>query len=285
MKEALFIENAFYQSEGTRTLREKLVQAAERLGLKLLARSNADFLSRESFNNLPTAALFWDKDLLLADQLEEAGLRLFNPSRAIGLCDDKTLSYLHLRGRGISMPETLLCPLTYPLVGFTRTDFLTEVADRLGLPFIIKEGMGSFGQQVYLANSIEEARHVLSTARSPLLFQAFISESAGRDLRLYVVGDEVVAAMQRINLKGDFRANINHGGEARPNKPSKEEEELALRACRALGLDFGGVDLLLGRDGPLLCEVNSNAHFHALEAVSGRSPADAIAALMIKEML
>lgn len=284
VKEALYIENAFFQSEGTRSLKERLVERAARQGLRLIPRTNADFLKEGSFDNLPGAALFWDKDLLLAKQLEQAGLRLFNPSRAIGLCDDKTISYLHLKDSGIPMPDTLLCPLTYPLVGFTHTDFLQEVADRLRLPFVIKEGMGSFGQQVYLAGSLEEAAAILKRSQSPLLFQRFISESKGTDLRLYVVGDEVVAAMQRQNLSGDFRANINHGGQARPYMPSREERDMAIRACQALGLDFGGVDLLLSSDGPLLCEVNSNAHFHALEAVSGLSPADAIATHMLKEM-
>lgn len=285
MKEALFIENAFFQSAGTRSLRERLQRAAGAQGLRLIVKTNADFLGEGAFRRLPQAALFWDKDLLLARQLEDAGLRLFNTSRAIGLCDDKTLSYLHLKDSGIPMPDTLLCPLTYPLVGFTSTDFLEHVAARLGLPFVIKEGMGSFGQQVYLARSLDEARRILADAKSPLLFQRFVQESAGRDLRIYVVGGQVVAAMQRVNRSGDFRANVNHGGEALPHQPSAEEERLAIWACRALGLDFGGVDLLLSRDGPLLCEVNSNAHFHALEEVSGASPADAIATLIAKEIV
>ncbi len=117
-----------------------------------------------------------------------------------------------------------------------------------------------------------------------MLFQRFIKESAGRDLRLYVVGGRVVAAMERVNHSGDFRANIAGGGSARPHKVSAQEEELALLACRHLGLDFGGIDLLQSKDGPVLCEVNSNAHFQALRELSGVDPADHILSL-IKESL
>ena len=199
-------------------------------------------MKRDSFSSLPPAAIFGDKDLLLAQQLETAGVRLFNPMDAIRLCDDKTLSYLALRDSGIPQPETLLCPQTFPAVGFTRLDFLDEVIGLLGLPFVIKEGRGSFGQQVYLAGSVREAAEILGRVRSPILFQRFVRESAGRDLRLYVVGDEVVASMMRVNRSGDFRANINHGGEALPHQATKEEARMAILACRKLGL----------RGGPLL---------------------------------
>lgn len=284
MKEALYIDNAFWQSEGTAALRRCVLLSAEAQGLRLIHRDNASFLKRDSFSSLPPAAIFWDKDLLLAQQLETAGVRLFNPMDAIRLCDDKTLSYLALRDSGIPQPETLLCPQTFPAVGFTRLDFLDEVIGLLGLPFVIKEGRGSFGQQVYLAGSVREAAEILGRVRSPILFQRFVRESAGRDLRLYVVGDEVVASMMRVNRSGDFRANINHGGEAFPHQATKEEARMAILACRKLGLSFVGVDLLLGREGPLLCEVNSNAHFSALRALSGVNPADAIVRL-VKESL
>ena len=285
MKEALYIENGFWQSEGTRALKRSLTEAGQRQGLRLIARPNTDFMRPDSLRGLPKTALFWDKDLRLAEEMERAGLRLFNRAEAIRLCDDKTLTWLHLKGSGIPMPDTLLCPMTFPNVGYTVTAFLKEAADVLGLPFVIKQGRGSFGSQVYLVHSVAEAVDILCPcAGEPVLFQRFVSESAGRDVRVYVVGGRVVASMGRVNLTGDFRANVENGGKAVAHAPTPREEELALQACRLLGLDFGGVDLLYGQDGPLLCEVNSNAHFKALQAVSGVSPADAIVAHMLEHM-
>lgn len=281
MKEALFIENAFWRSEGTAALRETLRQAAARRGILLTARSNADFLKEGALQSLPPAALFWDKDQRLAQLLEGCGLRLFNSAEAIRRCDDKAQTWLCLKAQGLPMPETLLCPYTFENVGFGQTDFLEDAALRLGLPFVIKAASGSFGAQVFLARSVDEAAEILRPlAGQQAILQRFISESAGRDLRLYVVGGRVIAAMERVNLSGDFRANIANGGTAQKHEPTEEERLLALRACELLGLDFGGVDLLRSKAGPLLCEVNSNAHFAALARLSGVDPADHIAALL-----
>ena len=285
MKEALYIDNAFWRSEATESLRQTLTEAAFGQGIALAHRTNADFLRGDSFASLPKAALFWDKDQRLAKTLESKGLRLFNPSEAIRLCDDKTLTWLHLKDQGIPMPDTLLCPFTFGNVGYTRTEFVEDAALRLGLPFVIKAGCGSFGAQVFLAHTAEEAvQRVRAMAGEPVLFQRFIKESAGRDLRLYVVGGKVVAAMERVNHTGDFRANIASGGSANRHEVSAEESAIALSACEKLGLDFGGVDLLESKEGPLLCEVNSNAHFAALRELSGINPADHIIA-RLKEAL
>ena len=183
------------------------------------------------------------------------------------------------------MPDTMLCPFTFGNVGYTRTEFIEDAAQRLGLPFVIKAGCGSFGAQVFLAHTVDEAaQRVRAMAGEPVLFQRFIKESAGRDLRLYVVGGRVIAAMERVNLAGDFRANITGGGSANRHEVSAEESAIALSACEKLGLDFGGVDLLQSKDGPLLCEVNSNAHFTALRELCGINPADHIIA-RLKEAL
>ncbi|NLD52920.1 MAG: RimK family alpha-L-glutamate ligase [Clostridiales bacterium] len=284
MAEALLIENAFWRSPATEMLKHSLQANAGKRGLRLQVRTNADFLDRDAFLGLPPAALFWDKDIRLACQLEQAGVRCYNSARAIALCDDKTLTWLHLKGSGVPMPETLLCPLTFPAVGYPWVDFVEQAGQRLGWPMVIKEGCGSFGQQVYLVNDAEEAQAILRRCvGSSLLMQRFIEESAGRDLRIYVVGGKVVGAMERSNAR-DFRANVTAGGQARPHLPTKQEEALALAACRALKLDFAGVDLLFGRDGPLLCEVNSNAHFKALSELCGCNPADAIIAHLLEEL-
>lgn len=273
MKTALFIRSAYLNTSAFQHIESALCDAAEKRDIRLLVRKNDDFLHDGALDVLPPVGIFWDKDVRLARLIEQQGVLLMNSARSIALCDDKTLTYLVLRG-SIAMPETLLCPLSYEGAGTPDVSFMDAVAERLSFPFIIKEGRGSFGQQVYLVHSIQEAREtMLKIGPKPALCQRFIAESTGRDVRAYVVGGRVVAAMQRMSLTGDFRANIGAGGTAKNHTLSKEAEAMCIRACELLKLDFAGVDLLFSKDGPLLCEVNSNAHFTALEKVTGISPA------------
>lgn len=281
MKQAWLVVNAFLRGGSFFRMEEVFQAAAKKQGLSLRVYTNADFIGKDSLSNAPGAALFFDKDLRLARRLEQAGIRLFNSEKAIANCDDKTLTALLMEEAGLPQPETILCPMSFPAVGYTDLRFLDMVAQQLGFPMVAKEGRGSFGKQVYLAATMEELREiVLRSAGKELLFQRFISEAAGEDLRLYVVGDEVVAAIRRKNLAGDFRANIENGGKAFACTPTAEEKKLALAACAACGTDFAGVDLLKSRSGPLVCEVNSNAHFLGLMAVTGINPADAIMGLL-----
>lgn len=284
MKTALFIRNAFLNTSSFLSIQQDMEEAAKKQGFLFDCRTNADFVPPGALENLPPVALFWDKDIRLAKLLEHSGLRLLNPAQSIEVCDDKTLTYLSLKDL-LPMPQTLLCPKTFEGLGYGQMEFLDQAALALGLPFVIKEGYGSYGSQVYLVHSAAEAKKLLSMLNPvPILFQKFVQESAGRDVRAYVVNGQVVAAMERINLSGDFRANIADGGRGLPYALSKEEEEIALQACRLLNLDFAGVDLLFSKDGPLLCEVNSNAHFEALKTVTGLNPADSIAK-MIRDLL
>ena len=284
MKTAFFIRNAFLDTPSFRQIQQDMQDAANALGFQFQLRTNADFVSPTQAKDLPPAALFWDKDIRLAKLLEHQGMRLVNPAQAIEVCDDKTLTYLALQNQ-LPMPQTLLCPMTFGTLGYGEMAFLEDATQALGWPFIIKEGYGSYGNQVYLVHDMPEAKGLLARLGAvPILFQQFIKESAGRDIRAYVVGGRVVAAMERRNLTGDFRANIAEGGIGKPYTMSSEEERIALDAAQALNLDFAGVDLLFSKNGPLLCEVNSNAHFQALKEVTGISPAMDIAAL-VRELL
>ena len=111
----------------------------------------------------------------------------------------------------------------------------------------------------------------------PFIFQRFIEEADGRDVRLQVVGDQVVAAMERKAKPGDFRANITNGGSMRPYVPSKEEQNIAVQCCKILQVEFAGVDLLFDKDGKyLVCEVNSNAHFKNIYDCTGVNTANYI---------
>ena len=134
--------------------------------------------------------------------------------------------------------------------------------------------------QVYLAKTEEE---VISYTKKlegiPFLYQRFLEKSAGRDVRLQVVGDQVTASMYRYSERGDFRANLTNGGSMRTYAASEREQALAVRTVKALGLDFAGVDLLFSEEdgeADLVCEVNSNAHFKNIYTCTGVNTADCI---------
>ena len=269
MMRGWLIHNSFYLSESFERLFRALKKEAESLGLSLRLTGNADLcpVGLPAQEKRPDFVLFWDKDVRLAAQLENLGIPVFNSARSIALCDDKTLTWLALAGE-VPMPETILAPMTF--FDYGDVSFLPGIEERLSFPYLIKEGCGSFGQQVYLIRSHEEGlTKTRELAGKPLLFQRFIRSSAGRDLRVYVCGEKPVACMERIAPPGDFRSNIAGGGKAVPHLLSAQEEDLAVRAVRKLGLTFAGVDLLFSGDGPLLCEVNSNAHFAGLQSLTG----------------
>lgn len=209
----------------------------------------------------PDFVLFLDKDIRLAKQLERMGLKLFNGADTIEACDDKVITHQLLAQQHIRTPKTLFSPLMFPGTGEKDNHFTDVVEQHFTYPHIIKEAFGSFGAQVYLIHNYEELlakrKELLYT---PHLYQEFISSSFGKDARLFVVGEKVVASMYRTNST-DFRANITNGGKAHKFDPPESFMELAVKASKAVGADFSGVDLLFGENGePIICEVNSNAH-------------------------
>ncbi len=214
-------------------------------------------------------ALFWDKDLLLAKQLENMGVRVYNSSEAIEACDNKMKTHQALAEAGIPMPTTIFAPFIYNNMVRKNFEYLDRVIAKLGFPLVVKEAYGSFGQQVALMENREDLETwILRVGGRPHLYQKYIRESHGEDLRINIVGGKVVAAMKR-SSQVDFRANITLGGSMESYLPSEEEAELAIRASATLGLDFAGVDLLQTQAGPVICEVNSNVHFITLAACTG----------------
>lgn len=266
----LLIVNEFLNTSKYSEHTEWLLRAAKDADISLDLMTNAECLVTLSNIDEDNTALkrydfvlFWDKDINLAMHLELLGLRVFNCSKAIANCDDKSKTHLILQHHGIQMPKTILAPMTYPNIGYTDYSFLEKVEEELKFPFVVKECFGSFGAQVYLVHNRQELLALMhEIGPKPMLFQEFIECSAGKDVRLQVVGEEVVASMYRYSVNGDFRANITNGGHMKCYQPSKEEIALAVTCCKILNLSFAGVDLLFGEDGkPIVCEVNSNAHF------------------------
>jgi RimK family alpha-L-glutamate ligase len=277
------IINGFLREEKFFSLYSALKQSADKAGLQLELKTNielmCDIASGKTVANetLPPFAIFWDKDVRLAKTLEAAGMKLFNSASAIELCDDKSLTHIALMNR-VPQPKTVLIPLTFPRVGYTDCAFLEKIADYLGFPLVIKQCFGSFGAGVYLAGNMEEAKAALmKTAGGAAIAQQYIASSFARDIRAYIVGDKVAAAMLRHNESGDFRANVAQGGKADAYALNEAQAALAVKTAQILGCTFAGVDLLFGENGEMtVCEVNSNAHFAGISAATGVNIADKI---------
>ena len=262
--QADLIVNHFADGSYFKEIYTLLSESADRHGIALSIRSAASLMGE--VDNAPPApdfALFWDKDIHLARRLERGGWRLFNAARTVELCDSKALTAAALAANGVSMPRTVIAPMTFYNIGYNKTDFVKNACQILGLPLVIKELYGSLGAQVYLVRTVSEAiLTVEKLGARPFLFQEMVLDSFGTDVRVNVVGGRVIVSMLRRGADGDFRSNIGNGGKGEPITLSPDAERLALRAADAVGADFAGVDLLFKRDGtPLVCEVNSNPHF------------------------
>ena len=281
MLKGLLVINAFLKTAKFDAIYQALEDSAQRSHIKLDITTNA-YISTNIDNpaflaDLPDFVLFWDKDVKTACLLEQLSVPVFNSSEGILQSDDKSLTYLALKQAGIPMPKTILLPKTFPNIGYTHTEFLDEAVKILGFPVILKECFGSFGKQVYLMHDLQSLREkVIALGATPMLLQSVVMSSFGRDIRINVVGSDVVASIYRHNESGDFRSNITLGGSMQPYTPSAQEAELAIKAVKILGLTFAGVDVLFGEAGPLICEVNSNAHFQTTLECTGINMADAI---------
>lgn len=270
-----------------------LLHAAKKQGIDLCCKTNdeipvvvtGDKIALATEAVLPDFVLFWDKDIRLAKALEKMGIRLYNPAEAVYACDDKYETFYRLAGSGdFLLPATIPAPMTYDNIGYNDFSFLDAVIQQLGFPLVVKECFGSFGFQVYLAGDRKELTEIIEkTGAKPLLFQQYIANSCGKDLRLQVVGDEVVCAMLRKSATGDFRANLTLGGKMQAYTPSGEECALAVAVAKTLGLDFAGVDLLMDKDRRYVCEVNSNAHFKKIADCTGVDVAEAIMSYIAKD--
>ena len=229
--------------------------------------------------------IYLDKDKYISYMLEKAGIRLFNSARAIELCDDKMTTALALSNSGIPMPKTLPGLLCYDESAPLNEQALRIVEEELGYPVIVKSSFGSMGTGVFKAENFEQLKVAASALKmQPHLFQQYIAESAGRDIRVIVIGGKAVAAMERIS-GGDFRSNIAIGGRGLKIDMPVQVKEMAEKAAALLNLDYCGADILFGKEGFYLCEVNSNAFFDGIEAATGVNIAKLYANHIAKTMI
>ena len=255
---------------------EMMSAAADRLGIGLDIVTNDRLpLMVDTSERMDTDfVLFWDKDVRAAMLLERTGSPVFNSSECIRICDDKSLTHIALSKNNVPSIPTMISPMTFDGIGYTDLSFLDGVEDSFGYPMVVKDCFGSFGQQVHLAHDREELESLFCDVR-PRIVQRYV-ECGSSDLRLEVIGGEVVASVSRKGRDGDFRANTTIGGVMSVHQPSEDEKELALKASEAVGADFCGVDILYMDGEPVVCEVNSNAHMKNLRNCTGIDVSDMI---------
>ncbi len=263
-----------------------VADAAERAGVTAMVMKNYEVMMDLSHDvELPAFVVLLDKDILLGFYLKSRGVPVYNDPAVIDLCDNKATQYIRLAEAGLPMPKTIIAPKVYPNFSILQSGYFERVMDELSLPMVIKEGHGSFGMKVYLINDESEFYEKVEALRGvDFVFQEFIASSRGRDIRVNIVGGEIVAAMQR-RSETDFRANITNGGHASLIELTDSQRIVAMQAAAAVGAEFAGVDLLFGEnEEPLVCEVNAAAHIRNILNVTGINVADAMIAYILEDL-
>jgi ribosomal protein S6--L-glutamate ligase len=204
-------------------------------------------------------------------QFEMAGIYTLNDSQSISRSRDKLRSLQLLSRAGVGLPTTSFAHSTQDIDG------LLDVVG--GPPVVVKVLEGTQGLGVVLAETKKAAESVISAFRqldANILVQEFIKEARGADIRAFVVGGKVVAAMKRQGAPGEFRSNLHRGGHAEAVKLTPAERATAVRAAKTMELNVSGVDLVRSDSGPMVLEVNSSPGLEGIEGASGVDIADAI---------
>jgi len=210
-------------------------------------------------------------------QFEMIGVFCLNESVAISRSRDKLRSLQLLARKGLGLPVT----------GFAHSTQYTDDLINLvgGAPLVVKMIEGTQGVGVVLAETDKAAQSVIQAFRSlkaNILVQEFIKESSGRDIRCWVIGDKVVAAMLRQGPEGEFRSNLHRGGRAETIRITPEERSTAVRAAKIMGLRVAGVDMLRSNHGPVIMEVNSSPGLEGIEKTTGKDVAGMVIAYIEK---
>lgn len=204
-------------------------------------------------------------------QFEMQGVYSLNESVAITRSRDKLRAHQLLARKGIGMPVT----------GFAHApDDTTDLINLVGgAPCVVKLTQGTQGRGIVLCETDKAAESVIDAFRdldAYFLVQEFVEEAKGADIRCFVIGGKVVAAMMRQAKPGEFRSNLHRGGTATKVKITPEERSTAVRAAKLMGLSVAGVDILRSKHGPVVMEVNSSPGLEGIEATSGVDIADRI---------
>lgn len=215
--------------------------------------------------------------MAVVNHLDAMGVPVVNRAPAIARSRDKVRCLQLLAAARIDVPRTVMAHDSRSIKRLVE-----EVG---GLPCIIKLLRGTQGVGVMIANTLAEAKTIVQTFTElgqDVCLQEFIVESKGRDVRALVVGDEVVGAMRRTAKEGEFRSNIHRGGEGQSVTLDEQYVKTAVSAAKIIGLEICGVDMLEGREGPRVMELNSSPGFEGLEHATKQDIAGAMVAHALK---
>lgn len=209
--------------------------------------------------------------LAVLRQFEMMGVWPLNESVAVGRSRDKLRSMQIFAKHGLGLPVTAFAHDP------KQTDEVLKIVG--GAPAVIKLLEGTQGIGVVLGETANSAKSVVEAFRGlnvNILVQEFIKEAGSSDIRIFVVGGKVVAAMMRTGAEGDFRSNLHRGGSAKMVKITPEERSTAVRAAKVMGLNVAGVDILRANHGPVIMEVNSSPGLEGIENATGKDVAGQI---------
>ena len=275
---ALIVYNDYYFSPAARYCADRLSSACRKKDIEVSAVSGARLILDESLLKGVDFVLMRSKDPSLAKFCENTGIRVFNSSDALRICDDKSEMSVMLGGAGVRRPMTIISPETYG--NPPGKDFLISAANILKYPFIIKKAKSSLGKGVYMVSNREELARFYQ-CKDKMIFEEYIR--ADEDIRVFVIGDRISGCMKRMPPAGEFRTNIEQGAKGSKVAISDEVRALAISAVRVTGADYAGVDII-DTLAPRVLEVNANANFMSLDQVNGADTAKDIIDYIIKVM-
>lgn len=291
MKKCLILINAYSRLQSSLNQSERHKVELEKLGVCVDILPNDFFAAQiDGFGNIKNRVegydfcIYLDKDKYISQMLEKSGLRLFNSHEAISFCDDKMLTSITLANNRIPMPKTLAGLLCYDEGAEIDGKTFKHIENELGYPLVVKTCYGSLGKGVFKADNRAELIKIANKLKcTPHLFQQFVKSSAGRDIRVIVIGGKFIASMVR-SSNVDFRSNLELGGTAEAFNPPQEVISLCERTAMLLKLDYCGIDVLFGEGGYYICEVNSNAFFGGIENTTKVNIAKAYAEYIVSSV-
>lgn len=222
-----------------------------------------------------------DQHNTLIKQFELSGIPVVNNHIGVIRAKNKLRTLQILSKHKIPQPKTYVV---------RSAEYVDEVMKDIGsYPVILKANSGSHGLGVSIVESNRGLRSVIelimqSEGAGPLVIQEYVKESTGKDIRVFILGNTIIAAMERIaTRRGEFRSNFKLGGRVRIAELSEKEKEVALAAARACGLDMAGVDVVRTKRGPKILEVNANPGLEGITLATGKDIAGAIIAYTVKK--
>jgi len=214
-------------------------------------------------------------------QFELAGTKVMNSYDAITIARNKIRSHQLLQEKKMPTPHTF---------AVQSAEYIEDMMERIGkFPVIIKRALGAQGMGVAIVESKRALHSIIDMlgedeSNAPLIVQQYVREARGKDIRVFVIGHKVVAAMDRSTARrGEFRSNFSIGGKIKKVELTHEEKRLAIKASKAFDLDWGGIDIIRSNEGPKILEVNSNPGLKGITTASGVDVASKIIDYIVKQ--